>query len=204
MKTPYRIGLTGGIGSGKSTIAAMFKRLGVPVIDADAIAKRLVEPGGEAYYQVVALTGEESVSPDGRLRRDYLRKAVFADASLRSSLEAVLHPLVYAEMENAIAKITYPYCILNIPLLIETSAASRVDRVLVVDVPEELQIRRTSERDGVPQEQVQRIMDAQADRSARLEAANDVIDNSGDLNAVEKQVQELHRKYQALAEERKG
>jgi dephospho-CoA kinase len=204
MKTPYRIGLTGGIGSGKSTVAAMFKREGVPVIDADAIAKKLLEPGEKAYYHVVAITGEESVSPDGHLRRDYLRKAVFADASLRASLEAVLHPLVYAEMENAVSNITYPYCILNIPLLIETSAESRVDRVLVVDVPEELQVSRTCERDGVPQDQVQNIMDAQADRKTRLAAADDVIDNSGDLDKVEQQVRDLHKKYLALAEERKG
>ena len=152
----------------------------------------------------MALTGEESLSPDGHLRRDYLRKAVFADASLRASLEAVLHPLVYAEMETAVAKITDPYCVLNIPLLIETSAESSVDRVLVVDVPEELQISRTCERDGVPQDQVQHIMDAQAGRHARLSAADDVIDNSGNLDAVEKQVRELHKKYLALAEERKG
>lgn len=204
MKTPYRIGLTGGIGCGKSTVAAMFKRQGVPVVDADAIAKELLEPGEKAYYHVVALTGEESVSPDGRLRRDYLRKAVFADASLRASLEAVLHPLVYAEMENAVSNITYPYCILNIPLLIETSAESRVDRVLVVDVPEELQVSRTCERDGVPRDQVQNIMNAQADRKTRLAAADDVIDNSGGLDKVEQQVRDLHKKYLALAEERKG
>lgn len=191
--------MTGGIGSGKSTVAALFKRLGAPVIDADAIARRLVEPGGKAYYQVLSLAGEESVAADGHLRRDMLRRLVFVDPSLRASLEAILHPLVYAEMEQAVAGIDYPYCILSIPLLLETAAASRVDRVLVIDAPEEVQISRTCRRDGIPADQVQNIMRAQVGREQRLQAADDVIDNSSDLDAVEKQVQELHREYLKLA-----
>lgn len=204
MTAPYRIGLTGGIGSGKSTVSALFRKLGVPVIDADAIVRKLVEPGGTAYDQVVALVGAEAVAPDGRLQRDRLRQAVFEDQALRLKLEAVLHPLVYEEMENAVSKITYPYCILSIPLLVETAGGARVDRILVVDAPEALQIARTAERDGVAAEQVRRIISAQAGRRKRLQAADDVIDNSGDLEAVKARVHELHRKYLTLAAESAG
>jgi dephospho-CoA kinase len=199
MTAPYRIGLTGGIGSGQSTVSALFRKLGVPVIDADVIVRKLVEPGEPAYEQVVALAGAEAVAPDGRLRRDLLRQAVFEDQALRAQLEAVLHPLVYREMEKAVSKITYPYCILSIPLLVETAGGARVDRVLVVDAPEEAQIARTSERDGVAADQIRRIISAQAGRRRRLQAADDVIDNSGDRETLKRRVRELHRKYLAIA-----
>ena len=204
MTAPYRIGLTGGIGSGKSTVSALFSELGAPVIDADEIVRKLVEPGGPAYDRVVALAGAEAVAPDGRLRRDRLRQAVFEDQTLRERLETVLHPMVYGEMQKAVSNITYPYCILNIPLLVETASGDRVDRILVVDAPEATQIARTTERDGVAAEQVQRIISAQAGRRKRLQAADDVIDNSQDLEAVKARVRELHRKYLALAAESAG
>lgn len=199
MKAPFRIGLTGGIGSGKSTVAALFAKLGVPVIDADAIARSLVEPGGKAYDQVIALAGRDALSADGTLRRDILRDTVFRDEALRKRLEAILHPLVYAEMEAAVSNITYPYCILTIPLLVETGATGHVDRILVVDVPEDLQIARTVERDGAAGEDVRRIITAQAGRTARLQAAADIIDNSGGPDELEEQVRELHARYLKLA-----
>jgi len=202
MPPPYRIGLTGGIGSGKSTVAALFEKLGVPVIDADAIARRLVEPGGSAYEQVIALAGREVLAADGRLRRDVLREVVFRNEALRKQLEAVLHPLVYAEMEAAISNITYPYCILNIPLLVETGAAAHVDRILVVDIPEDVQIARTIERDGTAGEEVRRIIAAQAGRTERLQVADDVIDNSRDTGRLEEQVRTLHARYLELAADR--
>jgi len=204
MTAPYRVGLTGGIGSGKSTVATMFEKRGVPVIDADSIARKLVDPGGAAYEQVLALTGEEAVAPDGTLRRDVIRETVFRNESLRARLEAILHPLVYSEMEKAISNISYPYCILSIPLLVETNAAATVDRILVVDIPEELQISRTAARDGTTREQAGRIIAAQAGRPVRLQAADDIVDNSRSLDEIEKQVQDLHRKYLDLAANSSG
>ncbi|GAB6066809.1 dephospho-CoA kinase [Methylothermus subterraneus] len=194
-----KIGLTGGIGSGKSTVAQLFERLGVPVIDADRIARELVEPGRPALKAIQAAFGSEVITPDGRLDRAKLRANVFADASARKTLEAILHPPIFAEMERRSRRCAAPYGLLVIPLLIETKAQDRVDRVLVVDCPEALQIERIRRRDRLPEELILNILASQASRAERLEAADEVICNTGNLRDLERQVEELHRFYLRLS-----
>lgn len=194
------VGLTGGIGSGKSTVAAMFASRGVPVIDADQIAREVVEPGQAALDALVAAFGKEILDDEGRLHRDRLRRRIFRDPEQRARLEGVLHPLIRNRMEQAIAALAgVAYCLVAIPLLVETGQRDLVDRILVVDCPESLQRSRAMARDGRSAAEVEAIMAAQADRPARLEAADDVIVNDADRAALERQVESLHRRYTALA-----
>ena len=193
------IGLTGGIGSGKTTVAAMFAALGVPVIDMDRIARQVVEPGQPALTQIIQEFGTSILDAKGQLNRRKLRELVFSATEKRQSLEAILHPLIREETKRQLAELNALYCIVVIPLLIESDQRSLVDRILVVDVPETLQLNRTMQRDGVSAAEVQKILSAQVDRNSRLAAADDVIDNAADLEHIRNRVAELDQQYRHLA-----
>ena len=195
----FRVGLTGGIASGKSTAAKFFGALGVPILDSDQVARDVVEPGQPPLERLVERFGRKILTPDGHLDRPALRDIVFADPKARADLEALTHPAIGAAMEARSAAAGGPYQILVIPLLVEKNLAAHVDRVLVVDCDEELQIRRLRDRDGSTPEQVQAILRAQAPRAARLKAADDVIHNDSDMSAVRDQVAALHARYLDLA-----
>jgi dephospho-CoA kinase len=195
----YRVGLTGGIASGKSTAAKFFGSLGVPILDSDQIARDVVEPGQPPLERLVERFGRKILTPDGHLDRPALRDIVFSDPRARADLEALTHPAIGAAMEARSAAAGGPYQVLVIPLLVEKNLASHVDRVLVVDCAEELQIRRLRDRDGSTPAQVQAILKAQAPRAARLKAADDVIHNDTDMSAVRDQVAALHARYLELA-----
>jgi dephospho-CoA kinase len=195
----FRVGLTGGIASGKSTVAKFFAALGVPIIDTDQVAREVVEPGQPPLERLVERFGREILTPDGHLDRPKLREIVFSDPKARADLEALTHPAIGTAVEAWSAAAGGPYQILSIPLLVEKNLASQVDRVLVVDCDEELQIRRLQARDGSTVEQARAILNAQTSRTARLKSAHDVIQNNGDLSAVRDQVSALHARYLELA-----
>jgi len=193
------IGLTGGIGSGKSAAADYFAELGAAVVDTDRIAHRLTGPGGAAMAAVAEAFGDQVVRGDGALDRDAMRRLVFDDAAARGRLEALLHPMIRAESERQIAATEAPYVVLVVPLLVEAGGyRERVDRVCVVDVPESVQRQRVMARNGFDEARVRSIMAAQVDRATRLAAADDVIDNSGPLDALRRQVERPHRAYLEL------
>jgi dephospho-CoA kinase len=196
---PYRIGLTGGIASGKSTAAKFFGALGIPILDSDQIARDVVEPGQPPLERLVKRFGPSILTADGHLDRPALRDIVFSDPMARADLEALTHPAIGAAMEARSAEAGGPYQVLVIPLLVEKNLSSHVDRVLVVDCDEELQVRRLRDRDGSTPEQAQAILGAQAPRAARLRAADDVITNEADMSAVQDQVAALHALYLELA-----
>ncbi len=195
----FRVGLTGGIASGKSTAAKFFGALGVPILDSDQIAREVVEPGQPPLERLVARFGASILTPDGHLDRPALRDIVFSDPKARADLEALTHPAIGAALEARSATAGGPYQILVIPLLVEKHLGSQVNRVLVVDCDAALQIRRLRARDGSTPEQAQRILDAQVSRSTRLKAADDVITNDADMSAVSAQVAALHARYLELA-----
>lgn len=192
------IGLTGGIGTGKSTVCKLFAERGVAVIEADAVAKELVALDQPALQAIVQEFGKGIIDAKGRLRRDRLRSIVFSDPERRKRLEKLLHPLILEEMLSRANRAGGPYCILCIPLLVETDQSSAVDRVLVVDAPQALQIQRVMERDHLTIDEIKAIMHAQASREDRLEAADDVIMNASDMTKLAEQVNALHQKYLAL------
>jgi dephospho-CoA kinase len=200
----YRVGLTGGIASGKSTAAKFFGALGVPILDSDQIARDVVEPGQPPLERLVERFGRKILTADGHLDRPALRDIVFSDPKARADLEALTHPAIGAALEARSAAAGGPYQILVIPLLVEKNLAAHVDRVLVVDCDEELQIRRLRDRDGSTPQQVQAILRAQAPRAARLKAADDVIHNDTDMSAVREQVAALHARYLELAARPRG
>lgn len=190
-----RIGLTGGIGSGKSTVAGMFARLGAPIIDTDAIAHELTRRGAPGYRQVIAAFGEEYIGPDGELDRRALRARVFSQAQDRRRLEAILHPLIRAEVVRLLESVSYPYVVIVVPLLVEAGFTDLVDRVLVVDASEAEQIRRTRARSALSEEEIRLVMQSQLDRKARLAAAHDVLSSEAGLGQLEEAVGDLHRRY---------
>lgn len=190
------VGLTGGIGSGKSTVADLFAALGVPVIDTDVIARELTAPGGPALDAIRAAFGEAVMQADDTLDRAALRRRIFADPGERQRLEAILHPRIEANVRQALASLTAPYALVVIPLLVETGGYRDViDRVLVVDCPEDLQIARVMARSGLARAEAESIVAAQARRSARLAAADDVIVNTAAPEALRSQVAALHLRY---------
>lgn len=195
------IGLTGGIGSGKSAVAEAFATLGVPIVDVDAIAHELSMPGAAGQRAVAEAFGPDAVAGDGALDRAWLRRQAFADPAFRARLEALLHPLIRAESERRVQAWQAAYGVLVVPLLLERSAGTRrrVDRVLVVDCPEDLQIRRVIARSGLSEAEVRAIMAAQLSRAERLAQADDVIDNSGERAAIAAEVAKLDARYRALA-----
>jgi dephospho-CoA kinase len=192
----FVVGLTGGIGSGKSAAAAEFERLGASVVDTDAIAHELTRPGGKAIPEVERLFGAEVIGGSGAMDRSKMRSRIFADPAAKKALEALLHPMIRDESRRRIAAAPGPYVVHVVPLLIESpDYRSRVDRVLVIDTPEELQLERVRARSGLSEAEVRAIVAAQATRAERLAAADDVIENRGTIDALRKQVASFHRKY---------
>jgi dephospho-CoA kinase len=199
---PYVVGLTGGIGSGKSAVADLFAQRGVTVVDTDAIAHALTTPGGVGMAAIRAEFGEAVANADGALDRAAMRAMVFADPSARKRLEAILHPLIRAESERQITHkpAGSAYAILMVPLLIESGDyRKRVNRIAVVDCAESTQIERVMSRSGLARNEIERILAAQATRAERLAAADDIIDNDGALAGLAPQIERLHHRYLELA-----
>ena len=190
-----RVGLTGGIASGKSTVADLFAGLGVPVIDTDLIARQVVEPGQPALQDIRNRFGDEVLAPDGGLDRAALRAVVFASDTARKDLEGILHPRICEETRRQSKAAGGPYQLIVVPLLVGSKLLDFVDRVLVVDCDEDTQVARLLARDADSPEQARRILAAQSSRAERLAIADDVIANDGDLDATREQVKALHRRY---------
>ncbi|MBL0546265.1 dephospho-CoA kinase [Aeromonas jandaei] len=201
----YVVAITGGIGSGKTTIANQFAELGIDVVDADVIAREVVEPGTPALAAIADHFGPVVITPDGQLDRRRLRERVFSDPSAKTWLNALLHPLIRSEMQRQCAAARSPYCLLVVPLLVENKLTGLANRVLVVDVDEATQIERTCRRDGITVEQAKAIIAAQASRSERLAAADDVIENlNGSEMAIKARILTLHETYLAFASQQAG
>ncbi len=190
-----KIGLTGGIGCGKSTVAKYFAELGITVIDADAISRLLTVPGSEVHNKIVDKFGTEVLKPNGELDRRYLRDQIFQNADAKQWLESLLHPIILQEILVQADAAKSPYCVLVIPLLLECDLQDIVDLVLVVDAPEDMQIQRGMERDKVTQTEIEAIMATQVSRKQRLAAADDVIVNNGSASELKAHVNKLHEKY---------
>jgi dephospho-CoA kinase len=195
----YRVGLTGGVASGKSTVSKMFRGFGVPIIDTDELARDVVEPGQPPLERLVERFGTQILTPDGHLDRPALRTIVFSDPKARADLEALTHPAIGAAAEARSAAVGGPYQIFVIPLLVEKNLKSQMDRVLLVDCDADLQIRRLQERDRATPDEARAILNAQASRKARREVADDVITNDGALSLLQPQVAALHARYLELA-----
>ncbi len=195
-----RLGLTGGIASGKSTVAQRFQELGVPVIDADESARRVVAPGTAGLTAVVRRFGSHLLTDSGELDRRALRNLIFSDPARRRELESILHPLIRADMKSRADASPGPYLVMAIPLLVEGGALHRVDRILVVDVPEDVQLKRVMGRDGATLEQAHSILAAQASRETRIKAADDILLNAGTVPELRQSVDRLHESYLRLAE----
>lgn len=200
-RPPLLVGLTGGIGSGKTTVANLFGALGVPLIDTDLIAHALTGPEGAAMPAIREAFGDGVVAPDGRLDRAAMRERAFADPGSRQRLEAILHPMIRAETRRQVAAAAVsPYAIVVVPLLVESGSwKGWIDRVLVVDCPVEVQVRRVMQRNGLPREQVEAIIAVQVARETRLAAADEIIDNSGDPATLSGRVQPIHERLLQLA-----
>ena len=190
---PMIVALTGGLASGKSEAVRRFEALGVPVIDADALTRELVEPGSPALDEIVAAFGAGVLDGRGRLDRARMRERVFGDARARRRLESILHPRVRDAMQAFAAASDAPYVLFVIPLLVETNQARTMDRVIVVDAPRELRAARAGARDGSSPETIAAMIDSQATRAERLSVADAVIENTGDLAALHGRVDEVHR-----------
>jgi dephospho-CoA kinase len=200
---PYVVGLTGGIGSGKSAVAHLFEQRGITVVDTDAIAHALTAPGGAAMAAIRAEFGDAVANADGALDRAAMRAVVFADPAARKRLESILHPLIRAESERQLLAqpAGAPYAILMVPLLIESGDyRKRVQRIAVVDCAESTQIARVMSRNGLARSEIERILAAQATRAERLAAADDVIDNDGALDDLPAQIERLHDCYLELSQ----
>ena len=191
----FTVGVTGGIGSGKSSAADRFRQLGVPVIDADVVARQIVEPGMPALQEIINTFGESVANDRGELDRAALRKIIFSDSSRKSQLEAILHPRIYDEILRLLSELSTPYAIVVIPLLAESKREYRLDRILVIDVPSDVQISRVTTRDGQSTEEVERIISSQASRYSRLAIADDVIENIGSKDDLYERVDAMHLTY---------
>ncbi len=183
-RRPLVIGLTGGIGSGKSTVADLFRDWGIPVLDTDQVARELVRPGQPALAEIHALFGDRCLRPDGSLDRAWLREQVFSSSGARLRLEAILHPLIRQRVRSWLETVDAPYCIVVMPLLVETAQQDLFDRIVVVDSPENEQLIRVAARDGLSDNDIMNIMATQADRATRLAAADDIISNDADIETL--------------------
>lgn len=199
---PLVIGLTGGIGSGKTTVANGFAALGIALVDADLVARQLVEPGSPALEQIAEHFGDAVLQNDGQLDRAALRARVFSQPAEKSWLNQLLHPLIRQEMHRQLAAASSPYVLFIAPLLLENKLQDRIDRLLVVDIPESLQLQRTLQRDGGSEQQIAAIMAAQVSRAERLAAADDVIDNSAEPEHLTARIAQLHQQYLQLANQK--
>lgn len=193
------VGLTGGVASGKSIVSQAFAALGVPVVDTDVLARELVEPGTPALAAIRAHFGPGILDDAGHLQRRRLRERIFADPDAKAALEAILHPRIRAAVDDRLAALAAPYALVVIPLLVETGQQQRVDRVLVVDVPEAVQLQRLCTRDGVDRTLAERMVRAQVDRHTRLAAADDILPNTSSLKELQNAVRQLHLNYQRIA-----
>lgn len=193
------IAVTGGIGSGKSTVAEMFKAKGIPVIDTDSIAKELVKPGSPLLQQIIDKFGNAYLDANGQLNRRALRSLIFSDAAARSELENLMHPPIHTEVTAQLEKIDAPYCLILIPLLARAKQRYPYDRILVIDAPEATQLQRTAQRDQQPRDLIKQIIATQTPRAELLDMADDVLDNSGDMAALNAAVNTLHQHYLALS-----
>jgi len=194
------IGLTGGIGSGKSVASDKFASLGITVVDADVASRTVVEPGMPALQEIESHFGSEIISEDGQLDRAKLREVIASDAEERKWLESVLHPRIGEQVAKEISESTSPYTLFVAPLLLETNSQEMCARVVVVDVPNDVQVERTAKRDKVPTDQVEQMVSAQMKREKRLEKADDVLLNTGTIEELEKKVEQLHEKYLQMVE----
>ncbi|WP_250657340.1 dephospho-CoA kinase [Alkalimarinus coralli] len=194
------IGLTGGIGSGKSAVSKCFEKLGVQVVDADIVAREVVETGRPALKAIAGHFGHDILTPEGQLNRAALRSIIFADENQRKWLESLLHPLIREEIISQLKEGNAPYSILSSPLLLETDQHTMVERILVVDVPIETQIERTCQRDNNSKEQVESIIKAQSSREFKQQKADDIILNTGTIEALQKEVSTLHQRYLELSQ----
>lgn len=194
-----KVGLTGGIGSGKTTVSKLFEELGVPVIDADVIARSLLEPGTEATRQVIEIFGKDVATNDREIDRKKLRQHVFDDAGARETLESILHPIVHAQILQQTAALASPYCIVVIPLLFEAGHEDLVDRILVVDTTRENQIRRAASRDQANRQDIEKILASQTDPAERLSRADDIIENNNGIEQLRSRVHKLDALYRGLA-----
>src|SRR5579872_6256546 len=198
----FVVGLTGGIGSGKSTVAALFHAKGVPIIDADELARTVTQPGAPVLKKIVELFGSDIVLPNEHLDRAKLRSLVFSNEIMRKKLEQLLHPLILTEMKLRIEALNASYCIAVIPLLLEIAPNPLIKRILIVDTSEESQITRTMTRDKISREDIDAILKTQVSRGKRLKLADDVIINDGKYEDLVPQVDKLHQLYLSLAKQK--
>ncbi len=199
----FVVGLTGGIGSGKTAATDYFHALGITIVDADIASRTVVEIGKPALAIIASHFGNTVLQNDGALDRAALRQRIFSDAAAKQWLEKLLHPLIAQEIKHGLQTAESTYVIFVSPLLIESQQINLCDKLVVIDVPEEVQIRRTTERDNNDTEQVKRIIASQASRQQRLEKATDVVENTGSLDELHEQLKELHAKYSHLAENKR-
>lgn len=202
--TPFRVGLTGGIGSGKTTVSNCFKQLGVEIIDADIIAKTLTTPNTPAYESILDHFGRTILNNDATLNRKKLRDIIFSNTKEKKWLENLLHPMIRQQMRELIADTETPYCICVIPLLAEATGINYIDRILVIETPVEIQLSRANIRDKMSNAAIQKIIDTQANHNKRRLLADDVLINDCDLNALKTEVERLHQRYLELAYNQKS
>ena len=199
MASVFTIALTGGIGSGKSVVASLFKKLGVPIIDSDVISKNIILPNKPCFIEIINQFGEKILTNKGTIDRYKLREIIFDDAAARVKLENILHPVIFKNIDSQIALINYPYCLVIVPLLIETKSTQRFDRILVIDTLESLQLKRVVERDSASPILIKKIIKTQVSRKERLHYANDIIVNNDEIINLNKSINDLHKRYLKLS-----
>ncbi len=199
MASVFTIALTGGIGSGKSVVASLFEELGVPIIDSDAISKNIILPNKPCFKEIINQFGEKILTNEGTIDRYKLREIIFDDAVARAKLENILHPVIFKNIDSQIARINYPYCLVIVPLLIETKSTQRFDRILVIDALESLQLKRVVERDIASPILIKKIIKTQVSRKERLHYANDIIVNNDEIINLNKSINDLHKRYLKLS-----
>ena len=196
------IALTGGIGSGKTTVSEIFKLKNIPIIDTDIIARQIVEQDKPAYIEIIKIFGKEILNKDNNINRQALRKLIFSSTEKRLQLESILHPVIWQEVKSQLSSLTSPYCIIVVPLLFENLTkitAVKFDRILVIDTKEEMQIKRSQKRDNSDIEVIKNIMKSQVSRQTRIDAADDIILNTENLDSLNEKVNSLHQQYLKLS-----